>query len=386
MLLRAKAMQKDRSTKTIAHVIATNFLGGPEKQILAHLIHADPGRYRSVLLSFIENNGENEMLMEASRLNIPHFGVRMAGRIDLRALFALKRLIKQQGVDLICAHGYKSTVMCFCLRSAVKAGMLGFSRGYTSENRFVSFYERLDRYALNCLDGIVCVSEAQQNSLKSLGVNPKKCWVVHNAVAIRKPTGDVNANKKKIFSSLSIPPEDKLVVCAGRLSPEKGQADLLQAISKIGQRSEDCTFVFCGDGPCRNELESRAKSLGLCERVRFAGFRRDLQQIFEAMDLLVLPSHTEGLPNVVLEAFSCGKTAVATCVGGVPELVEHGQNGILVPPGKPESIADAVTQILGNPAMRQTLGSAAQRTVASRFSFEEQTRQLEAIYAEMLSP
>jgi glycosyltransferase involved in cell wall biosynthesis len=112
---------------------------------------------------------------------------------------------------------------------------------------------------------------------------------------------------------------------------------------------------------------------------------KDIQNVFQAMDLLVLPSHTEGLPNVVLEAFAFGKPVIATSVGGVPEIVKNGQNGVLVPPSEPGVLAEAIVRCVTEPPLRETYGRAAKSTVRSRFTFEQQTRGLESVYAQILN-
>jgi glycosyltransferase involved in cell wall biosynthesis len=216
-----------------------------------------------------------------------------------------------------------------------------------------------------------------------MGVHARKWWTVHNAVAIKEAAGPSAA--EDLRKSLEIPEQGALVVCAGRLSPEKGQKDLLHAISRIKSRVKKSCFVICGDGPCRASLEQEAADLGILDRVRFPGFRRDMLEIFRIMDLLVLPSHTEGLPNVILEAFSCAKPVVATRVGGVPELVEDGRNGLLIPPKSPDMLAEAIEKCLGSAETMKSMGREGQRLVSSKFSFEEQSRKLESVYSDILS-
>lgn len=371
-------------TKKVAHVIATNFYGGPEKQIIEHLKRLDTSAYSSMLVSFLEDGRANEILEKARLAGIAHQGIRMASPLDLNAWRNLKRIVREKAVDLLCVHGYKSTVMGSWIYKTLNVPTLAFSRGYTTENFKVASYELLDRFALRFASGVVCVSEGQRRKLEAQGVRAKQVWVVHNAVSPPDPILEFRIARARIFSRFELPVDSLLCVTAGRLSPEKGHEDLLLAIAAMGERASGCSFLFCGDGPCRHRLEQRARALGIWERVRFAGFVRDLQDIFQAMDLLVLPSHTEGLPNVVLEAFACGKPVVATSVGGVPELVENGRNGVLVPPGEPGVLGEAIVRCITEPSLREAYGRGAQSTVRSRFTFEQQTRGLESIYAEIL--
>ena len=168
------------------------------------------------------------------------------------------------------------------------------------------------------MTGIIAVSEGQKRKLESWGINGKTIWVVKNAVAIQAQSlGHVLASKSEISLRLGIPDQAQLVVSAGRLSPEKGHRYLIEAIAGLRKKQPDAYFVFCGEGPCREALERQAKDLGILDRCRFPGFCRDLPEILSAMDLFVLPSLSEGLPNVILESFASAKPVVASNVGGV---------------------------------------------------------------------
>lgn len=374
------------SPKTIMHLIATNFYGGPEKQIVEHLKRLDNSRYRKILASFLEDGNQNEILEWAKVLGINHYGIPMSGPVDFRALWKLGRILHREKVNLLCTHGYKSTVMGWWLGRRIGIPVVAFSRGYTAENIKVSIYEWLERQALGRLNGVVCVSEGQKRRLDSFGISCRRNWVVHNAVVVQPLLGEgMEYLRKTIFDKLDIPEIAVMVVSAGRLSPEKGHGDLLDAIHRMGERANGTYFVFCGDGVYKKKLERQAQKLRISERCRFVGFRHDLQEIFQIMDLLVLPSLTEGLPNVVLEAFACAKPVIATAVGGVPEIVEDGKNGFLVQAGHPELLAEAILKSLVSSEMRKMMGKAGYDTVRAKFTFEEQTRKLKEIYNEVLT-
>jgi glycosyltransferase involved in cell wall biosynthesis len=368
--------------KTIIHLIATNFYGGPEKQIVEHLKRLGKVYYQGMLVSFLEGGAANETLEQAKIVGLKHHGIPMSSRFDIRALWKLMRLLRQEKVDLLCAHGYKSIVMGWWAGRRVGIPVIAFSRGYTAENKKVAFYEWLERRALSRLDAIIFVSEGQRKRLESFGIRGRKSWVVHNAISVNSTR--TTDKRKEIFEEFGIPSNATMVVSAGRLSPEKGHRFLVEAIGMLKGSINNTHFVFCGDGPCQKELGKQSKELGISEICHFVGFRRDLEEIFQAMDLMVLPSLTEGLPNVVLEAFACAKPVVATAVGGVPEIVEDGINGILVPKERPDLLANAIKDCLAIPDKRRAMGEAGYQKVKSEFTFESQTQKLEAIYDEML--
>ncbi len=181
---------------------------------------------------------------------------------------------------------------------------------------------------------------------------------------------------------------DMIVGAAGRLSPEKGFNILVDAASQVLQSplsplhapgsplpAHRIGFVLFGDGPLRPALESQIKARGLENRFILAGFRSDLDKFYPHLDLLVLPSYTEGLPNVVLEAFAAGVPVVATAVGGTPEAVEDGLNGYLVAPGDATALAVRIGDMLSDPLRRREMGTRGQENVRRLFSFAQQARE-----------
>ncbi|HEB71325.1 MAG TPA: glycosyltransferase family 1 protein [Nitrospirae bacterium] len=374
------------SKRSIAHLIATNFYGGPEKQIVEHIKRVDREKYNLILISYIDNGASNEIIQKAENEGIRYRTVPMSAPWDIRAQWKLSKILREENIDLLCAHGYKATVMGWWVKFRLGIPVIGFSRGYTAEDKKVAFYEWLDRCALRRLSGVICVSEGQRRRLKTYGITPKRSWVAHNSISVdamkKKQNG---ALRNSVFKRLGVSENEKMIVAAGRLSPEKGHKYLVDAVHKMRESSFEVSIVVCGEGVCESDLKRRARKLGVYDKFRFVGFRRDINDIFNAMDLLVLPSLTEGLPNVVLEAFACKKPVVATDVGGVPEVVEDGVNGFLVPPERPDLMAEAMAKILGSADEARRMGEAGYDTVKSNFNFQNQAKKLEKIYEEVLA-
>ncbi|MEK7774186.1 MAG: glycosyltransferase, partial [Deltaproteobacteria bacterium] len=205
------------SRKTIMHLIATNFHGGPEKQIIEHLKRLDPSRFKGIIASFLEKGGGNEMLEQAKANGLEGRGIPMSGPLDVRALIALSRLIREEGVDLLCAHGYKSTVMGWLAAKRAGIPVISFSRGYTAEDRMVAFYEWVERRVLGRVDGVVAVSDGQRKKLEGMGVKARRYWTVHNAVSINsRAVGSEEKIRKEVFARLGVPEGSIMVVSAGR--------------------------------------------------------------------------------------------------------------------------------------------------------------------------
>jgi len=374
-----------KGRRKILHLIATNFYGGPEKQIIEHLIRLNKKKkIIGILGSFIEKGQPNEILQKAQESNIPHFGIPMNNPVDFRALIFLSQQVRLHRIDLLCAHHYKSVVLGYLTGRFLGIPVLNYSRGFTAEDIKVAFYEWLERLFVRRMDGIISVSRGQKIKLRSLGIKKPPIWVVHNGVNLPNICDEYRIRiRQDIFKELSIPTQSLMIVSAGRLSPEKGHRFLIDALSHIKEEIENTYFVFCGEGVCQLELEKRAKKYGIFSHCRFPGFRKDMPRIYQAMDFLVLPSLTEGLPNVVLESFAYERPVVATAVGGVQEVVVDGVNGWLVPPQNSMKLADAILKMIRDPDGRERMGKAGREKVEREFTFDAQVPKLIEIYRKM---
>jgi teichuronic acid biosynthesis glycosyltransferase TuaC len=204
---------------------------------------------------------------------------------------------------------------------------------------------KMTSWALPQAARIVAVSRALADEVVELGVDRNRVSIVMNGVDgdLFKP-GDRAAARKQLGL-----PDGPLAIYVGNLKPEKGVLDLGKAWSGVLRHVPNATLIIVGDGPLKAELEAVTKPLG--ERVRLIA-RRPLEEVpsyLAAADILVLPSHSEGTPNVVLEALASGRRVVATAVGGVPDLITSGKLGTLVPPHDPDALADALMLALREP-------------------------------------
>jgi glycosyltransferase involved in cell wall biosynthesis len=171
-----------------------------------------------------------------------------------------------------------------------------------------------------------------------------------------------------------------VVGSVGCLAPRKDYATLLDALALLRGRGRDFRVELVGDGPERAALEAHAASLGLSDRVRFLGERPDVDRLLPTMDVFVLSSREEGIPNALLEAMAAGRPSVATAVGGTPEVMRDGETGWIVPPRSPERLAAALEQALDDPAEAARRGDNARRYAREVLSIDAMVRRHEAFY------
>jgi glycosyltransferase involved in cell wall biosynthesis len=174
--------------------------------------------------------------------------------------------------------------------------------------------------------------------------------------------------------------EGPVVGLVARLSPEKGVDVLFRALTEL----PGVTAIVAGEGPARGDLERLADELGLSERVRFLGWRDDVDAVIRSVDVLALPSRNESAPIAIVEAMLGGIPTVASDVGGVPELVLHGETGYLVPPDDPHALAAALRRLLDDPELRARFGARGRELAEERHDPAKSARMFEAIYRELL--
>lgn len=366
----------------IVHLTASTSFGGPERQMLG-LAHALPADCESHFLLFPEGGRGQAFLDQARRQG---FDAAELGADTPRLWAAVREIadrLRELRTHVLLCHGYKADLLG--RRAARRAGVaaVAVSRGWTGEDRKVRVYEWLDRRELRRFDRVVCVSDGQAVKVRRCGVPPEKLTVIRNAARaeLLRPA-DAAASRARLLNLLPAPARDtRIVLAAGRLSPEKGVDVLVEAARRVGD-SRAC-FIICGDGAERAALGRQIAAAGLVGRVVLAGFRGDLDELMPGADLFVLPSRTEGLPNVALEASARGVAVVATAVGGTPEVVAHGVNGLLVPPGDPAALAGRIAELLADDIHRAALGAAGRDRMRREFTFAAQAEQYLELFAEL---
>src|SRR5262249_41852201 len=203
-----------------------------------------------------------------------------------------------------------------------------------------------DRFNLRWMDRVVCVSEGQAAKVRRAGAPAGRVVVIRNAIRAERFDDPDPVYRERLLGLFPAPPR-RIVGAAGRLSPEKGFGMLIDAARRVIREDPAAGFVLFGDGALRGALARQVEAAGLAGRFVLAGFRADLDHYVPWLDVMALPSYTEGLPNVVLEACAAGVPVVATAVGGVPEVIADGENGHLVPPGDAKALAGRILAVLG---------------------------------------
>jgi glycosyltransferase involved in cell wall biosynthesis len=306
-------------------------------------------------------------------------------RFDLSVIPALKTVAEGRRPDIIITNSVKSHFLMWRSRLWKKYPWVAFHHGYTSTDRKMRLYNRFDRFSLPKADAVVTVCAAFARELMTVArVRADKIRVQHNSVRPAPPPAaeDVLALRER----WGIANDQRVMLSIGRLSKEKAQADLIEAYKQLGAANPDlnCTLVIVGDGPERGPLEAAARAPGIDGRVIFAGQVKDVQPFYAVADVFVLSSHSEGSPNVLLEAMAAQVPVVATSVGGVPEMVENEKSALLVPAKDPAVLATAITRVLSDSNVGLRLVEDATAVLAKNHRPEQYVEALIKIYDEAI--
>lgn len=366
---------------TIAHLIATNFYGGPEKQILSHALRLSKDNFHFILISFIEYGQQNELLEIARSQGVKVVELHTGNPFNPLTIKQVANALKQHSVDLLCVHGYKSNVIGRLASWMVGIPQISISRGWTAENPRIRIYEKLDRIFLRFSNHIVAVSHGQKEKILKSGVKMDRISVIHNAINLE---GLINETGNSLRSELGLPEDALIIASAGRLSPEKNYTTMIEVARQVCKQCPNAYFIVFGEGFLRPELERAVSEASLKVRFLLPGFRKDLQAILPEIDIFMLPSFTEGLPNVALEAFAQKKPIVATAVGGTPEVVQHGISGFLTTPEEADLMASHLMALAADRTLREQMGNSGYAFINEHFGFSEQTSKYQNLYKNMV--
>jgi len=365
----------------IVHLTASTFHGGPERQMLG-LAQALPPEDHSLFLSFAEGGRCRAFLTATRQQGFEASSLRSDTPHLLAAIAEIAGHLERFQADVLLCHGYKADLLGWRAARRRKVPVMAVSRGWTGESLKVRVYEAGDCFCLPWMDRVVCVSAAQAGKVLQACVSPERVRVISNAIDPER-FADPNPVYRDKLARLFRTPRTRIIGAAGRLSAEKGFPVLAAAAEIVLRQDPSVGFVLFGEGAGRPALMKQLKVSGLAGNFVLAGFRNDLDRFIPFFDLLALPSWTEGLPNVVLEAFAAGVPVVATAVGGTPEVVEDGVSGYLVPPGNPQALADRLLAALASKKRLHDMGLHGRQRVLRDFSFAAQAKHYTALFDEL---
>jgi len=379
----------------ILRIIGRLNVGGPAIHVVNLTAGLAPGRYQSLLVAGSENEAEGSMLDYALSRGveptvIPEIvtAFNLAPR-DFKALWKLYSLMRRERPHVVHTHTAKAGLL-----GRVAAWLAGVPvivhtfhghvlHGYYGpvKNQLLRWVERL--LALTA-DRLVTVSEQVKNDLVGYGIaKAEKISVVPLGFDL-EPFLTADKFRSKFKQEITLSQEHKLIGIVGRIFPIKNHGLFLDAAACIARQDPLARFVIVGDGVLRQTLENKARDLAIDDRVMFTGWRRDLPRICADLNVLVVSSDNEGTPVSAIEAMAAGCPVVATRVGGLPDLIDDGRTGRLVPPRDADALASAVLSLLRSSPAARKMGNNAREFVRQRFAVRRLFGDMDHLYTELL--
>ncbi|MDT8273339.1 MAG: glycosyltransferase [Desulfomonilia bacterium] len=370
----------------ILHIRDSSDIYGGERVILTlgkNMVRR--GLFDVSLLCMRRPDGRSEALISSARkLGITVHPVDVNGRLDPAAILQIRSYIRNKKVSLIHTHDFKSDF--YGIWSTLNLGVMRVTtaHGSTRDSLVKKLYLFFDEYlAYRSYDRIIAVSEELRDQLLKKRVAQDKIEVIQNGLDVDLLS--LNQDVAEPPLPLMKRPGMRIFGVIGRLYPDKGQAAFLQAFAPIAAEDPGCFGVIVGDGPERENLAQLINALHLNGRVYLCGVRKNIKTIYDLIDYLVIPSFTEGLPYVLLEAMASRIPVLATAVGDIPLLIQDGVTGYLVPAGDHEAMILRMRDLLTQPEQGSSMARRGRDLVEERFSAHRMVEQTEQLYNSILS-
>lgn len=361
----------------ILHLRASNFYGGPERQLHHHAKLASGSEFEITIGSFLERGRTPEFIEAISRDGIQTHVFAVNSAYDPSAVRIVRSYLNEGNFDIICTHDYRTQVVGMFSVRGTDAKWIAFSRGWTRENFKVRLFHCLDRIIIRFADQIVAISNSQKRRLTRLLVPASRITVIPNSIDISAFESMPPVDLRGRFN---LGPDTTIVVSGGRFSREKGQKCMVLAAAEAIKENASLRFILFGDGPDLENIRRMISMLSLDDKVICPGFERNLIGCIKGADILVNPSLSEAMPNIVLEGMALGVPVVATAVGGVPDLITHGESGHLAKAGDSRSLANGILEVAAEKNMALKLSETALEFVKKNCTFRKQYEELSAIY------
>lgn len=365
----------------VAHVIGTLGIGGAERQLVNYLLAADRTEFRHTAVCLTR---EGPLAAAVRDAGVPVAVLPLRTRAIARDLPRLAAWMRRHEVAVVHAHMHYAA-----LWGRLGAMIAGVPVRVVTEHGRELWKNRLqvglDRWLARCTCRHIAVSEdGLRLRIAREKVAPDRIVLIPNGVDIPSLADGV-AGRRRVRAELGLADRQPVVGTVGRVVPPKGYEHLLAALGTLRARFPSVRWLLVGDGPDLPGLLAAAERAGMRDALLAVGFRSDITDLLAAMDVFVMSSLREGLPVALLEAMASGRPIVVTDVGGMPDAIAHGRNGLVVPPADPAALAGAIGGLLADPGVAAQLAAAARATAEERYSIASVARRIEDVYRQCLA-
>jgi glycosyltransferase involved in cell wall biosynthesis len=307
---------------------------------------------------------------------------------DTKALNSLRKLISREKPDIVHTHTYKAGILgCWAAKVGGVPHIVHTPHGHVFYGHFdpltTQVFKTIEKCTVPIMERVVALTEGERKDYINFGVCPsEKLVTIHSGVDLGR-FGNGQGKIEEIRKAFGVAPDAVVVGTVGWLLPIKGSMQLLHAMGNIWNGRGDLNLVYVGKGDLEGSLKAEAAAMGVEDRVQFLGWRDDVHEIMPMMDVFVLPSMMEGMGRALVEAMAAGKPVIGSRVGGIPDLVKDGYNGLLVEPGDVSGLAKAIQKLVADENLRRTMGERG-RAMAPAYSVEKMVEKINGLYMSLL--
>jgi glycosyltransferase involved in cell wall biosynthesis len=365
-------------------IVAGPKLTGPAKGILQLIEYYSKNAISFYLYNFKSyHTYPAELISAAAEKKIRIYLLNQNKKAYISVILQAIKEVRRKRINIIQTHGFKPNMIGLFVKFVTRTKWLCFMHGTTCENIKVKIYHFVDRFIQRFADRVVLITEAQRNKIFR-GQDISRVTVVHNAVDVRKPVR-MSQNRKPLDQILKLPESALKIVVVARLSPEKGIDVFLDAFAELTSTIRNASAIIVGDGNHRSLLEQKAQTLLIDKSVHFVGYSATPGDFMIDADVIVLPSRSEGMPNVALEAMALGKPVIATAVGGMSEIIKNGKSGLLVSPDDPNALAFAMKKLFRNKSLADKISLGGYLRIQEKFAVKFRCEKILSLYRDLLS-
>lgn len=385
---KSRSQGKDTPQETMPVVLDARVVcgagGGPDKTILNSPRFLSGAGYR-MLCAYMHPPGDpgfDQLRRKADVLRAPLLEIPDRGPWDWKVVSQLLHICRREKVDIWHGHEYKSNLLGLVLRCFWPMRLVTTVHGWVQQTRRTPLYYRIDRFCLPRYERVLAVSPDLYDQCRAAGVPADQCLLIENGIDCtdfyrRRTTEEAKAAQ-------GFAPDRLILGAVGRLSVEKGFDLLIRAADQLLRDGFNLELLIIGEGDERERLEALIARLERTDRIHLLGYRANVRELYEAMDVYALSSIREGLPNVVLEAMAMEVPVAATRVAGVPRLISDGVNGLLTEPSDLAGLTQTLAHLLGDAQLRRRLSVAGRATIQTRYSFAARMDKVRAVYDDLL--
>lgn len=373
-------MDKINGKIRVLETIRQGKIGGGESHVLDLVASLDKSIFEPIVLSFTDG----PMITALQQLNVPAFVINSEKAFDISVWKKVKKFITEQRIDIVHVHGTRANTNVLWAARNLGLPVVYTVHGWSFHDGLHPLSKRLriaaEKFITRKTQVNICVSESnRQTGIKAF--NGFNSIVVRNGVNLQKFNPD--AVYPDLRAAYNIPADKMLICYIARMTYQKDPVSMVRAFATALKRVPHLQLLMIGDGELKTAAMNAATELKVDKQVIFDGFRQDVPAVLQAADIYCLPSLWEGFPIGVLEAMAMGKAVIASDVDGTKEAILDGENGLLVPAGNPDGLADAIVKLATNHALRLQLQQNAKAAIIAHFNVAGMTEKISAVYLQL---